>query len=323
MPLILLLLAALLSGASLATPVEAQDYPTKPVRLIIPYPPGGPTDFVGRLYAGKMSEMWGQPVVVENRSGANGNIASQLVAKSPGDGYTLFLHASSFVINPMLYKSPGYEPFKEFTPISLVYDYKLVVVVHPSVPVNSLAELVAAAKAKPGSLTYASAGGVGAPTHLSVEMFKQLAGIDVVHVPYQGAAPSTNDLLAGHINFMFHNPQQVIQHMKSGKLRGLATTGAKRTPQLPDLPTVAELGYPGFDVGTWFAMWGPAGMPAPIVEKVNAAVRKISSLSEVASQLGDQGLVVLGSSAAELDQFQRAEMERWGKVIREAKIEAQ
>src|SRR3990170_6803500 len=151
----------------------AQDYPTKPVRIVIPYPPGGPTDFVGRLYAAKISEMWGQPVVVENRAGANGNIASQLVAKAPADGYTLFIHASSFVINPLLYKAPGYEPFKDFTPISLVYDYKLVVVVHPSVPVNSLAELVAAAKAKPGGVTYASAGGVGAPTHLSVEMFKR------------------------------------------------------------------------------------------------------------------------------------------------------
>jgi tripartite-type tricarboxylate transporter receptor subunit TctC len=311
---------AILVIAAFFSPAVAQEFPVKPIRLVIPYPPGGPTDVVGRTYAAKMQEMWGQPVVVENRSGANGNIASQLVAKAPGDGYTMLLHASSFIINPLLYKSPGYDPFKEFTPISLIFDYKLVVVVNPSFPVNSIEELVRAAKAKPGSITYASAGGVGAPTHLSVEMFKQIAGIDLVHVPYQGGAPAVNDLLAGHVNLMFNNPPQSLPHIKAGKLRGLATTGTKRSPQAPDLPTVAELGYPGYDVGTWFGLWGSAGVPAPVVEKLSGAVARISAMKDVIAQMEAAGLTVIGSTAAELHAFQRSEAERWGKVIKAANI---
>ena len=194
------------------------------------------------------------------------------------------------------------------------------VVVHPSFPANSLAELVAAAKAKPGSINYASAGGVGAPTHLSVEMFKQAAGIDLVHVPYAGGAPAVNDLLAGHVSLMFNNPAQSLQHIKSGTLRGLATTGSQRMAQAPDLPTVAELGYPGYDVGTWFAIWAPAGVPSSIVQKLEGAVRKISSLDDVRKQLDGHGLVVIGSTAAELAAFQIAETARWGKVIKSANI---
>ena len=301
----------------------AQEFPSKSVRLIVPLPPGGPTDYVARLYAAKMTELWGQPVVVENRPGASGNIGSQLVAKAPADGTTLLLQSTSFVVNPMLFKSPGYSPFTDFMPISLIFDYKLIVVVHPSFAVNSIGELVAAAKAKPGGISYASAGGGGAPTHLSVEMFKRIAGIDVLHVPYQGGAPAVSDLLAGHVQFMFNNPTQSLPYIKSGKLRALATTGAKRMPQMPELPTVAELGYPGYDVGTWFGLWAPAGTPAAIVAKVNAAVKQIAAMPDVIQQHYDQGLVVIASSAAELDAFQRSEAERWGKVIREANIEAQ
>ena len=301
----------------------AQAFPSKTVRLIVPLPPGGPTDYVARLYAAKMTEIWGQPVVVENRPGASGNIGSQLVAKSPGDGYTLLLQSTSFVVNPMLFKAPGYSPFTDFTPISLVFDYKLIVVVHPTFSVNSIAELVAAAKVKPGAISYASAGGGGAPTHLSVEMFKRIAGIDVLHVPYQGGAPAISDLLAGHVQFMFNNPAQSLPYIKTGKLRALATTGAKRMPQLPELPTVSELGYPGYDVGTWFGLWTPAATPVPVVAKINAAVKQIAAITDVRDQHFDQGLVVIGSSVAELDAFQRSEAERWGKVIQDAKIEAQ
>jgi tripartite-type tricarboxylate transporter receptor subunit TctC len=264
--------------------------------------------------------MWGQPVVVENRSGANGNIASQLVAKAPGDGHTLLLHASSFVINPLLYKAPGYDPFRDFTPVSLVFDYKLVVVVHPSFPAKSLAELVALAKEKPGTINFASAGGVGAPTHLSVEMFKQVAGIDLVHVPYQGGAPAVNDLLAGHVPLMFNNPTQSLQHIRSGKLRGLATTGLKRMPQAPELPTVAESGFPGYDVGTWFALWAPAGTPSAVVEKITGAVARISAMDDVRKQLDENGLVVIGSTSAELAAYQKSEFELWGKLIRDTGI---
>ena len=265
--------------------------------------------------------MWGQPVVVENRSGANGNIASQLVAKSPNDGTTLLLHASSFIINPHLYKEPGYDPFKDFAPISLLFDYKLIVVAHPSFPPNSMKELVELAKAKPGTINFASAGGVGAPTHLSVEMFKQIAGIDLVHVPYQGGAPAVNDLLAGHVPLMFNNPTQSLGYIRAGKLKALATTGTQRSKQMPELPTVAELGYPGYDVGTWFGLWAPAGTPASTIEKINVAVAKISAMPDVLAKLDEQGLVVIGSSVAGLEAYQKSESERWGKVIKDAKIQ--
>ena len=314
------LLALLLQTLALIGPAQAQEFPTKTIRIVVPYPAGGPTDLVGRIYAGKLQTMFGHPVVVENRPGANGNIASQLVAKSAGDGYTVLLHSSSFVINPILYKAPGYDPFAEFTPLSLIFDYKLIVVVHPSVPINSIQELVAAAKAKPGSLSYASAGGVGAPTHLSVEMFKQIAGIDLLHVPYQGGAPAVNDLLAGHVQMMFNNPTQSLQYIRTGKLRALATTGTARMPQAPELPTVAELGFPGYDVGTWFAIWGPAGMPPAVADKLSKAMAAVSQMLDVREQMTAQGLVVIGSSGPELSTFQKSEAERWGKVIKAAGI---
>ena len=305
---------------SLACPAQAQDFPTKNVRIVVAYPPGGPADIAARTYATKMSEMWGHQVVVENRPGANGNIAAQVVAKSAPDGYTILLHASSLIINPLLYKEPGYKPFADFTPISLVFDYKLIVVVTPTFAISSIPELVAEAKAKPGQITYASAGGVGAPTHLSVEMFKQMAGIDLVHVPYQGGSPAVNDLLGGHVQMMFNNPAQSLPHIKAGKLRALATTGLTRMAQAPELPTIAELGYAGFDVGTWFGIWGPAGMQTAVAEKINAAVAAISKLPEIRELLLSQGMNVIGSSTAELAAYQQSESERWAKVIKTANI---
>jgi tripartite-type tricarboxylate transporter receptor subunit TctC len=315
------LFLALLALGLMTAPLAAEDYPTKPIKIVVAYPPGGPTDLVGRTYANKLQEMWGHPAVVENRPGANGNIASQLVAKSAPDGYTLLLHASSLIINPHLYKAPGYDPFKDFTPISLLFDYKLMVVVHPSFPAQTFKEFVDLAKAKPGTINYASAGGVGAPTHLSVEMFKQIAGIDLVHIPYAGGSPAVNDLLAGVVQVMFNNPTQSIPYVKAGKLRALATTGPQRSKQMPELPTVAELGYPGFDVGTWFGVWAPAGTPKPVIEKINAALVKISAMPDVIAKLDEQGLNVIGSTAAELETYQKAESERWGKVVKDAKIE--
>ena len=298
----------------------AQTWPTRTVRLVVPYPPGGPTDLVGRTFAAKLSEIWGQAVVIENRPGANGNIASQLIARATPDGSAFMLHSSSMVINAIMYKAPGYDPFADFTPISQVFDYKLIVVVHPSVPVTSLKELVDLAKAKPGHITYASAGGAGAPTHLSVEMFKQRAGIDLVHVPYQGGAPSTNDLLAGHVMMMFNNPLGSLQYIKTGQLRGLAVTGLERNPLAPDLPTVAELGYPGFDVGTWFAIWGPAGLPPEIVKTASEGIMRVARMPDVVERLRTNGLNPIGGTPDALGQVMRVDHERWGKVMREAKI---
>ncbi len=298
----------------------AQTWPTRSVRLVVPYPPGGPTDLVGRTFAAKLSEIWGQVVVIENRPGANGNIAAQLVARSAPDGSVLLMHSSSMVINAIMYKAPGYDPFTDFTPISQVFDYKLIVVVHPSVPATSLKELVDLAKAKPGYITYASAGGAGAPTHLSVEMFKQRAGIDLVHVPYQGGAPSTNDLLAGHVMMMFNNPLGSLQYIKTGQLRALAVTGLERNPLAPDLPTVAELGYPGFDVGTWFAIWGPAGLPPEIVKTASEGIMRVARMPDVLERLRTNGLNAIGGTSEELAQVMRVDHDRWGKVMREAKI---
>ncbi|MBS0240908.1 MAG: tripartite tricarboxylate transporter substrate binding protein [Proteobacteria bacterium] len=299
---------------------SAEGYPSKPIHLVVAYPPGGPTDVVGRLYASRLQDMWGQPVVVENRPGANGSIAAQLVAKSANDGYTLLLHASSLIINPLLYSAPGYDAFKDFAPVAEVFDYKLVVVVHPSMAVTSLKDLVEQAKAKPGTINFASAGGVGAPTHLSVEMFKQAAGIDLVHIPYQGGSPAVNDLLAGVVPMMFNNPTQSLPYIKAGKLRAIATTGLERMKQLPDVPTVAESGYPGYDVGTWFGVWAPAGTPADVIEKLNAAIAKITQMPDTREKLYTQGLNPIGSSVAEFTAYQKAESERWAKVIKAAAI---
>ena len=320
-PIRRLLLAIFAIG--LALPAAAQSWPTKPIRLIIPYPPGGPTDLVGRLYAHKLTEALGQPVVAENRSGANGNIAAQLAARSSADGSTFILHSSSLVINTLMYKAIGYDAFADFTPISQLFDYKLMVIVHPSVPVKSLEELVAMAKAQPGKLTYGSAGGAGAPTHLAVEMFKQRAGVDLVHIPYQGGAPATNDLLAGHINLMFNNPTQSLPYIKAGQVRGLAVTGLERNPLTPDLPTVAELGYPGFDVGTWFALWGPAGLPPEVVRVMSDAIKKISRQPDVLERLAANGLHSIGGTPDELAKIMKSDHEIWGKVIRDANIKGE
>jgi tripartite-type tricarboxylate transporter receptor subunit TctC len=303
-----------------AAPTGAETWPTKPVRLVVPYPPGGPADALARVFANKLAEIWGQPVVVDNRGGAAGNIGTQIVAKAPADGSTFLLHSSSQVINAALYKQPGYDPIADFTPISEIAYYMLVVVTHPSFKVDSLAELVAAAKAKPGEITYASAGGAGAPTHLAVELFKRAAGIDLLHVPYAGAGPATTALLGGQVMMMFNNPLSALPQIRAGKLRGLAVTGAKRLPLAPELPTVAESGYPGFEVGTWYGVWAPAGLPPEIAASANAGIVKVMHLPEVREHLANQGLDALGTSADELAKLSRAELARWGEVIKAAHI---
>jgi tripartite-type tricarboxylate transporter receptor subunit TctC len=311
---------AVLAMALVAAPAGAESWPAKPVRLVVPYPPGGPADALGRLFANKLSEIWGQPVLVENRGGAAGNIGTQAVAKAPPDGSTFLLHSSSQVINAALYKQPGYDPIADFTPISEIAYYMLVVVTHPSLPVASLAELVAAAKATPGSISYASAGGAGAPTHLAVELFKRVAGIDLLHVPYAGAGPATTAILGGHVMVMFNNPLSALPHVRAGELRGLAVTGARRLPLAPELPTVAESGYAGFEAGTWYGIWAPAGLPPEIAAAANSGIVKVMRLPEVREQLAQQGLDALGSSAEELARLSRAELARWGEVIKAANI---
>ena len=302
-----------------ATESRAQSFPSKSVRLIVPFPPGGPADVLGRLYAEKLSAVWSQPVVVENRAGAAGNIGSDMTAKASPDGYTLLLIASSHVINSALYDKLPYDPIKDFTPISQVAYYSLVLVAHPSVPAQSLTELVALAKAQPGKLALVSAGN-GTPTHLTAELFRTAAQIDFLHVPYKGAAPATNDLLAGQGQLMFNNPVSALPHVTAGKLKALAVTGTQRSALAPDIPTIAESGYPGFEAGTWYAFLAPAGLPPEILKKLSMDIVAITKQDDLKARFAKMGIEALGSTPEQLSEVMQADLIKWSAVIRNANI---
>ena len=253
--------------ASAANRAQAQGWARRPVRLVVPFPAGGPPDVLGRAMAEALAARWGQPVVIDNRPGAGGNLGAEHVARSAPDGHTLLLCASSHVQGSALFHNLPFDPLRDFSAVAMLSIYALVAIVHPSVPVQTLAELVALAKREPGRVTYGSTG-VGTPTHLVVELFRLRAGIELTHVPYGGAAPAQTAILAGQVMAMFNNPVLSIPAIRDGALRGLATTGAARMPQLPDLPTVAESGYPGFEAGTWYGVLAPAGLPAPLAESL-------------------------------------------------------
>ncbi len=309
-------LCALLLGFAAAA-VNAQPYPAKPVRLVVPFPPGGPADSLGRLLAEKLKESWGETVVVENRGGAAGNIGAEVVAKSAPDGYTLLINASSHVINGSLYEKLPYDPIKDFTPISEIASYMLVLVVHPSVPVKTLREFVEAAKAKP-MLTANT--GAGTPTHLTAALFSQAAGIELVHVAYKGAGPANTDLLGGHVMAMFNNPVNALPQMKAQKLRALAVTGAARLALAPEVPTVAESGYPGFEAGTWYGLWAPAGLAPEVLATISEHVLKALRAPDMREKLQAQAWDVIGSSPSEFSAFVRSENEKWARVIKAAGI---
>jgi tripartite-type tricarboxylate transporter receptor subunit TctC len=302
-----------------ATESRAQNFPSKSVRLIVPFPPGGPADVLGRLYGEKLSAAWSQPVIVENRAGAAGNIGSDMTAKAAPDGYTLLLIASSHVINSALYDKLPYDPIKDFTPISQVAYYSLVLVAHPSVPAQSLSELVALAKAQPGKLALVSAGN-GTPTHLTAELFRTAAQIDFLHVPYKGAAPATNDLLAGQGQLMFNNPVSALPQVTAGKLKALAVTGTQRSALAPDIPTIAESGYPGFEAGTWYAFLAPAGLPPEISKKLSMDIVAITKQDDLKARFAKMGIEALGSTPEQLREVMQAELVKWSAVIRNANI---
>ena len=310
-----LLLVLLCLGA----PALAQTYPSKTVKILVGFPPGGPVDVLARIFADKFTTLWGQPAVVDNRAGATGNIASELAAKAAPDGYTLLFAANTHLTNGALYSKIAYEPIKDFTPISQVSYYSLVLVAHPSLAANTLAELVALAKANPGKLMYNSAGN-GTPTHLTTELFRGAAGIDIVHVPYKGGAASTTDLLAGRVQFAFSNPVSAIPHVKSGRLRPLVTTGAARSPFFPEVPTMAESGFPGLEAGTWHLFLGPAGMSRDVVNKLVGDVRTVLRMPDVRERFAAIGVEPIGTTPEQLAVIMRAEVDKWTRVIREAKI---
>ena len=302
--------------ATVALPAAAQPYPSKPVKLVVPFPPGGSLDNAARLIAQKLTETWGQSVVVENKPGAGGNIGADMVAKSPPDGYTILLGAlSTHAVNPSLYRTMPYDAAKDFAPITLVAITPNVRVVNASSPVQTVKEFFAYTKANPGKLSFGS-GSIGSGGHLAGELYKVETGTDSVHVPFKGGAPATQALLAGDTQFMFDNLANAMAQVKGGKLRALAVTTAKRSPLAPDLPTMAEAGLPGFDISTWFGLFAPAGTPKDIVAKWNADVTRILNSPDVRARFIADGAEPSPSSPEQFSQFIAAELTKYARIVK-------
>jgi tripartite-type tricarboxylate transporter receptor subunit TctC len=293
-------------------------YPNKPIRLVVPFPPGGTTDVIGRLIGQQLSIRLGQQFVIDNRPGAGGSIGTDIVAKAPADGYTLLLGTvASQSINPSLYAHLPYNAAKDFAPISMLGVLPNVLVVNPSLPVHSVQELVALTKAKPGTLTFAS-GGNGTTHHLAGELFKRMAGVDMTHVPYKGNAPAITDVLGGQISMMFDNINNSLPYIKAGKLRALAVTGAVRAPIVANLPTLAELGFAGYDITAWFALFAPAGTPQPVIERLNIEVNRALRERQVRELLAAEGIEAQSSTPQQLNAFLQTEAVRWAKLVKES-----
>lgn len=309
-------LLALLSCFAIAGPLAAQAaYPDRPVTLVVPFPAGGSTDLVARVVAEKMSELLGQQIVVENKGGAGGNIGSASVAKSDPDGYTILMGTvATHALNPALYKKIPYDAVKDFAPISLLVTVPNVLVVNPNLPVNSVQELITLLKEHPGEYSYASSGN-GTPLHLSGELFKSMAGVQMEHIPYKGAGPALTDLLGGHVMIMFDNLPSSTGYIKDGRLRGLAVTTATRASSMPDLPTIAESGVPGYETYTWNALFAPAGTPPEIIARLNAAAVEALADPKVQSKLQEFGATIVGSSPEALADHVQAELAKWAPVV--------
>jgi tripartite-type tricarboxylate transporter receptor subunit TctC len=300
-----------------------QGYPSKPIRLICPFPPGGAVDIASRAIADALTKVTGQSVVVENKPGAGGNLGGELAAKSAPDGYTVFMTTSGIqAINPFLYQKMPFDPNKDFASVIALVSLSNVLVAHPSVKQTTVKELIAAAKAEPGRISAASSGS-GTSIHMSLELFKYLTGTDILHVPYKGSAPAVADLMGGQVQIMFDNIPSALPHIKSGKLKAIATTGAKRAPSLPDLPTVAEAGVPGYESGVWFGFVVPTGTPKDVIDKLNADTRKAMQLPEFQKRMTDLGYELLGSTPAEMGEMIQAELKRWGPVVKASGAKAE
>jgi len=310
---ILLALAAFLAGIA-----AAQEFPQKSIRFIVPFPPGGATDGLARTLGEKMTEAWKQQVVIDNRGGAGGNIAAEIAAKAPADGHTIIIVGLSHAANLSLYSRLNYHPVRDFTPISQVVSIHTFLVTHPSLPVKSVKELVALAKAKPGSLDYAS-GGNGSSPHMAMELFKSLAKVDLVHVPYKGTQ-SVIGILRGETALLFENLISVGAHINSGKLRVLAVGASRRSSALPEVPTVAEAGVPGYDVVLWFGMLAPAGTPGAAVTTIQREISNILRFPDVKARLAMQGADPVGSSPEKFDAFIKSEIAKWAKVVKENRL---
>jgi tripartite-type tricarboxylate transporter receptor subunit TctC len=302
--------------------VCAQAYPTRPVHVIISFPPGSSTDIVGRVVAQKLSEYWGQPVLAENRGGAGGSIGTAAVARSAPDGYTLLIDSSAHAVTPAMYAKLSYDTLKDFVDIAPLAGQPNVLVVLPASPAKSVADLIAQAKARPGQINFASAG-IGSGTHLNLEKFKLATGADVTHIPYKGTQEVIADLLGGRIEYYFAPISAALSNIRDGKLRPIAVSGARRSGSLPDVPTVAESGVPGFEFTLWFGVWGPAGMPAEVVDRISKDVNRALADPGVRERLAKLGNDVMVMSPAEFSQFVRREVEDYARIVKAAGIKPQ
>ncbi len=308
-------LCVVAAACDLPSAAHAQAYPSKPIRIVVPFPPGGTSDILARALGQKLTEEWGQQIVVDNRAGAGANIGAEVAAKAPPDGYTLFVMSTAHTINPSLYAKLAYDPVRDFAPITMLVATSQVLAVHPSVPVKTVREFIAYAKKRPGELNYSSAGS-GTQPHLSGELFKTMTGIHIVHIPYKGAPPAMTDLLAGQVALTFATAPSAVPYVKSGRLVALGVSTAKRIAALPDVPTIAEAGVKGYEAAGWNGLAGPAGMPAPIVEKLNGAFVKILRMPTVASYLSGQGADPDPGTAAEFAAYIKSEIVKWAKVVK-------
>jgi tripartite-type tricarboxylate transporter receptor subunit TctC len=300
----------------------AQTYPTKPIRLVIPYPPGGPTDFVGRAVAARLTELLGQQMVVDNRPGAGTVIASEMIARAAPDGYNLlFGTGGGTFLAPLILPKVPYDPQKDFAPVGMLVMSPQVLVVHPALGVNSVKELIAVAKARPGQLNFSSVG-TGTAPHLGGELFKSLAGVDIVHVPYKGTAPAMTDLIAGRVQLAFSSIPTVLAHVQAGRLKMLGTGGAKVSPALPGIAPIADT-LPGFELVTWYAIFAPAGTPAAIVNRLNGEIAKVLKDADIQKRFGEQGLEPTLMTPRELKRYAETDVSRWTRLIKAANIKVQ
>jgi tripartite-type tricarboxylate transporter receptor subunit TctC len=310
-------------GAVTAHAQSAAPYPSRPVTVVVPFPPGGGTDVGARLVAQKLFLKWGQPVIVENRGGAAGRVGAELVAKAKPDGYTLLVgNVGTQSVNPALYKKMPYDPDKAFAPIGMIAELPLVMLVTPSLPWNNVKDVVEAAKKEPGKITFASSGAGGAP-HLAGEIFQQASGTKMLHVAYKGGGPAALDLMAGHVNIYFGTVLESVGHVKSGKLKGLGVTSANRSPALQELPTIAESGYAGFDTGSWIGMLAPAGTPTSIINKISADLREVLALPDTQKTLITQGATPWPMTPEQFAERIKSDQARYGRIITENNLSAE
>ena len=318
----LFLLSIFCCGATHIT-ASAQDYPARPIRFVVPFPASGGGDIIIRALSQKLSERLGQAVVVDNRSGAGGNVGTEIVARAPADGYTLVMaNISPFAINVSMYKKLPYNPLTDFTPITLVASFPNILVVHPSLPAQSVKELIALARARPGQLTYASAG-AGSTTHLSAAFFKSQAKLDLVHVPYKGGGQAVIDLIAGHVTMYFSSVPGALPHVRQQRLRGLAVTSLARSGASPDTPTLAESGFPGFEAATWIGAAAPAALARPIVQRLNTEIVDIMRASEMRERLINQGAEPVTNTPEQFTAYIKSEIAKWAKIVRDTGIATQ